>query len=226
MDEHAEDPLAYVSFVLRGEGYDAPPEAVWGEHDTDGEPRSLCVLERAVSPGEPLPSDEARDEWDGNPLYHVYPTSMRGKRAAQSNYGASMGNQLFGGGPFAADPRFGGATGVYAFHGHDPTGKDISGVFSHTDYGASLTEIRDGASKTIMLGEVRPKCSWHVRDGWMHWNSLSHVLYLRTASMSATYRLCRIITHRVLPFRVRLLHDQESILPLFLRSTHQLGDQF
>jgi prepilin-type N-terminal cleavage/methylation domain-containing protein/prepilin-type processing-associated H-X9-DG protein len=115
------------------------------------------------------PSDETSDDWNGDQLYHGTPVSMQGQRAAQSNYGASMGNQYFAGGPFLADPaRFQGASD----HGHDDTGQQISGVFGHTAFGASIAEIRDGTSKTIALGEVRPKCSWHVRDGWMHWNSL------------------------------------------------------
>jgi prepilin-type N-terminal cleavage/methylation domain-containing protein len=115
------------------------------------------------------PSDETADDWNGNPLYHGAPVSMQGQRAAQSNYGSCMGNQAFGGGPFFADEtRFQGPS----LHGHDPTGKEISGVFGHTAYGARISEIRDGTSKTIALGEVRPKCSWHLRDGWMHWNSL------------------------------------------------------
>ena len=59
-----------------------------------------------------------------------------------------------------------------AMHGHDLTGRDISGVFSHLAWGARIDDIFDGTTNTIALGEVRPKCSWHVRDGWMHPNAL------------------------------------------------------
>jgi hypothetical protein len=47
--------------LVAGEVYDAPPEAVWG----DGGANVLCVMERDVGSGEPLPVDEAhgRFEW-------------------------------------------------------------------------------------------------------------------------------------------------------------------
>jgi hypothetical protein len=47
--------------LVAGETFDAPPEAVWG----DAGPNVLCVLERDVASGEPLPvgDAEARFEW-------------------------------------------------------------------------------------------------------------------------------------------------------------------
>jgi hypothetical protein len=47
--------------LVRGEGVDAPAEAVWPE-DGDG-PSVMCVLERHVSPDDPLPALEARDRF-------------------------------------------------------------------------------------------------------------------------------------------------------------------
>jgi prepilin-type N-terminal cleavage/methylation domain-containing protein/prepilin-type processing-associated H-X9-DG protein len=113
------------------------------------------------------PSDEKK-YWDGNPLYHNQPSSTKGQRWAASNYAVSMGNQAFGACPFGGN-QFG--TGS-SFHGHDLTGSLISGVFSHIAWGAAIEEIRDGTSNTIAIGEIRPKCSYHARDGWMHINSL------------------------------------------------------
>lgn len=123
------------------------------------------------------PSDGKPTYWGGNPLYHSYPASTKDQKRATSNYAASMGNQAFGACPFGGnmfpleqtDPakRYG-ASG----HGHDDTGRYISGVFSHISWGASIAEITDGTSNTIAVGEIRPKCSWHARDGWMHFNSL------------------------------------------------------
>jgi prepilin-type N-terminal cleavage/methylation domain-containing protein/prepilin-type processing-associated H-X9-DG protein len=113
------------------------------------------------------PSDEKK-YLDGNPLYHSSPNSTKGQKWATSNYGASMGNQAFGACPFGGN-QFGNGP---SYHGHDTTGTQISGVFSHIAWGAAIQDIRDGTSNTIAIGEIRPKCSWHARDGWMHINSL------------------------------------------------------
>ena len=79
-----------------------------------------------------------------------------------------MGNQAFGACPFGGNTY---GTGP-SYHGHDNTGSELSGVFSHCAYGASIAEITDGTSNTIAMGEIRPKCSWHAMDGWMHINAL------------------------------------------------------
>jgi prepilin-type N-terminal cleavage/methylation domain-containing protein/prepilin-type processing-associated H-X9-DG protein len=113
------------------------------------------------------PSDE-QEYLDGNPLYHGTGSSTQGQKWATSHYAASMGNQAFGACPFQGN-MFGNGP---SFHGHDLTGKEISGVFSHIAWGANIAEVRDGTSNTIAMGEMLPKCSYHARDGWMHINSL------------------------------------------------------
>jgi prepilin-type N-terminal cleavage/methylation domain-containing protein len=110
------------------------------------------------------PSDKQEYFTTGNPLYAI----TNGLRQATSNYGASMGNQAFGACPFGGN-MFG--TGAN-FHGHSLDGSDISGVFSHLAWAAAIHQITDGTSNTIIVGEIRPKCSWHAQDGWMHINSL------------------------------------------------------
>ncbi|MBN1909618.1 MAG: DUF1559 domain-containing protein [Pirellulales bacterium] len=113
-------------------------------------------------------SDDAPQYWGGNELYWSSPSSTQHQKRATSNYGASMGSQRF----------MAGYTGNYFnpngydSHGHSLEGSHLSGVFSHLAWGASIKDITDGTSNTIALGEVRPRCSWHVRDGWMHVNSL------------------------------------------------------
>jgi prepilin-type processing-associated H-X9-DG protein len=57
-------------------------------------------------------------------------------------------------------------------HGNTNDGKLISGIFGHADFGAAFADVRDGLSNTFAVGEMRPKCSWHAADGWMHFNSL------------------------------------------------------
>jgi prepilin-type processing-associated H-X9-DG protein len=48
---------------------------------------------------------------------------------------------------------------------------DTAGVFSRYGYSARLGEISDGLSNTIFMGEVRPECWSHQREGWAHWNN-------------------------------------------------------
>ncbi|MEA1951348.1 MAG: DUF1559 domain-containing protein [Planctomycetota bacterium] len=114
------------------------------------------------------PSDGTPKYWGGNEYFWKYPVSTKNQNRATSNYGASMGSQAFSNGPFVGNV-FGNGPSV---HGHSWDGSDLSGVFSHVGWAASIRDIPDGTSNTIALGEVRPKCSWHVRDGWMHINSL------------------------------------------------------
>jgi len=113
------------------------------------------------------PSDERPRYWDGNPLYHNTGASTKGQKRATANYGACIGNQYFWTCSFPGN-LFG--TGP-AGHADTLNPSQVSGVFSHMIYGASISEIRDGTSNTIAMGEVRPKCAWHLWDGWMHINA-------------------------------------------------------
>jgi prepilin-type N-terminal cleavage/methylation domain-containing protein/prepilin-type processing-associated H-X9-DG protein len=118
------------------------------------------------------PSDSDRGPMNGNPWWSrwgVTATSMKDRSPAPSNYSVSMGSQRFGG-PYQGNRFFTGSW--YAVHGDSSVGREISGVFSHVDYGSPFAAIRDGLSSTILLGEMMPKCSWHAQDGWMHFNSL------------------------------------------------------
>jgi prepilin-type N-terminal cleavage/methylation domain-containing protein len=113
------------------------------------------------------PSDVRGAPLDGNPFYNGSPVSMKGRDPAPANYAASMGSQLFAG------PYPGNVFGTGGdMHGDSPNPASISGIFGHTEFGAKFTEVTDGLSKTIAVGEMRPDCSWHAADGWMHYNSL------------------------------------------------------
>jgi len=61
MDAERVDLSAGLS-LERGELADVPPEAAFPE-DFDGEPAVLCVLERDVAAGDPLPTAEARERF-------------------------------------------------------------------------------------------------------------------------------------------------------------------
>ena len=118
------------------------------------------------------PSDDQQKYWNGNPINN----NTVGQNRATSNYAGSMGSQIFAGGPFLGNtfpPNGSDIHGNTSLFGPSGTGgAHLSGVFSHMAWGAAIPEITDGTSNTIAIGEVRPKCSAHVRDGWMAVNSL------------------------------------------------------
>lgn len=49
--------------------------------------------------------------------------------------------------------------------------RDFAGPFTRVGTQERLKAIRDGLSKTIFFGEVRPKCSEHARNGWVNSNN-------------------------------------------------------
>jgi prepilin-type processing-associated H-X9-DG protein len=96
---------------------------------------------------------------------------------ALTNYAPSMGNQLMGGDGAASCAGVGGNQGNMfgtgpAANGDSMYGVDISGAFSSMWWSANFRDITDGSSNTVCMGEVRPKCSWWLRGGWMNINSL------------------------------------------------------
>jgi prepilin-type N-terminal cleavage/methylation domain-containing protein/prepilin-type processing-associated H-X9-DG protein len=117
------------------------------------------------------PSDGEPTYWGGNPYYHSSPASTKSLKSATANYGACIGNQAFwkcttGGNMFGTGP---------SAHSDTLDGNQISGVFGHMAWSAKFNDIPDGLSNTIAVGEVRPKCSWHLWDGWMHINANSWI---------------------------------------------------
>ena len=92
------------------------------------------------------------------------------QKRAVSNYSASMGSQN-------NSPC--GTHNNYFGHGPDVRNDDwslslnrLSGVIGHWQVSARFADITDGLSNTIALGEVRPRCENHVRNGWLSFNAL------------------------------------------------------
>jgi prepilin-type N-terminal cleavage/methylation domain-containing protein/prepilin-type processing-associated H-X9-DG protein len=60
-----------------------------------------------------------------------------------------------------------------------PHSKTVSGVFARSTWAASIKEITDGTSKTIAMGEIRPRCSAFQ---WIHGWTLSEGLWFATTA--------------------------------------------
>lgn len=151
---------------------------------TTGNPEDVVLadgqlLRQSIIPGFICPSD-SHDGW------------INGKDRAVTNYAGSMGAQLMqspngcnlstivGTNPldtngdgeswFGTGDRERGDWGDY---------NRISGVFgrgggppSLYTWAARLNDITDGTSNVIAMGEVRPFCGDHARNGWMHSNAI------------------------------------------------------
>lgn len=91
----------------------------------------------------------------------------------QTNYAPNIGAQLM--------PGQGGTCALYpgnifgtgpSGHGSTHLGSNISGVFTRYAWAARMSDITDGTTKTILMGEIRPFCGDHHRGGWLNANAL------------------------------------------------------
>ncbi|MEK6257404.1 MAG: DUF1559 domain-containing protein [Planctomycetota bacterium] len=86
----------------------------------------------------------------------------------QSNYAPSQGSQKMTSNGNSCDIYPGNPFGTGAGkHGDFPDSSLVSGVFSRSVWSARLSDITDGTSNTIAMGEIRPRCSdQHATLGW------------------------------------------------------------
>lgn len=111
------------------------------------------------------PTDDHPGRWSGGAAHTA---DSNGQQRALSNYSPSMGSQANS--PCGTHNNFFGTGPTVRADTLDPN--LISGVFGHWAWAARMRDITDGTSNTIAMGEVRPKCEEHTRDGWMGENSL------------------------------------------------------
>lgn len=91
-----------------------------------------------------------------------------------SNYAPSQGSQRYHHNGCNVNETFG-ITGNrnHGNCGWTPSkGIGISGIICRGTWAASMKEISDGTSNTIVIGEIVPIYSNHQRNGWLHFNSL------------------------------------------------------
>lgn len=132
-------------------------------------------LHSFLAPGKPVykevivmlicPSDTHEKFWPGG--------GRSGRDGALANYGFSIGNQQFSqtcGSP--GQNMFGNGPVI---HADTLNPNEVSGVFSSMAFASTIKQITDGTANTILVGEVRPACSSHLRDGWMHVNSFTFI---------------------------------------------------
>ncbi len=100
----------------------------------------------------------------------TYLDSSTNQTRACSNYSGSMGSQNNNSCSCATHNNYFGNGG--SIRADSEAGNLISGVIGHVWWSAKLKEITDGQSKTILFGEVRPQCAWHIRKGWCNINSV------------------------------------------------------
>ncbi|HSG72116.1 MAG TPA: DUF1559 domain-containing protein [Planctomycetaceae bacterium] len=111
---------------------------------------------------------------DGHSVKSCYAYSMGNQRMDPNNTAWGACNQYFvNANPIPQGVLAGNMFGTgEAGHGNTMLAGQTSGVASRIGWAANFRDITDGTSNVILMGEVRPQCGDHMRNGWMHFNSM------------------------------------------------------
>jgi prepilin-type processing-associated H-X9-DG protein len=159
--------LRVLPFIEQGPLYNCIDFKLNPEISAISDPNGPIYVRTVSIPTFLCPTDDlVKPHWDNADygLNFVWSTDN-----ALTNYACSIGNQWFG---TASCEGVGGNQGNMfgtgpAANGDSMYAVDISGVFSSMWWSANLRDITDGSSNTICMGEIRPKCSFWLRTGWM-----------------------------------------------------------
>ena len=134
----------------------------------------------------PLPanwncSPEAqRNPLTGTPHYlkpipaYMCPTTPLGATdsgRAKATYAISIGNSHMGTQGDCGQNKYNSCGLGVSHHGDGDRSQHASGIGLRGPWSASIREIPDGTSNTIMCGETVPECSDHHWNGWLHFNA-------------------------------------------------------
>ena len=135
----------------------------------------------------PLPSRNVNNARDANnkllrQKFHVAafvcPSDTAGtnynNRSTVQNYAGSKGASSSGT-PAGGNPRTNGGprcpNKYLSFRKGTNAGSGVSGPFYRTGRSCKMRDVTDGLASTIFVGEVRPECSNHARQGWLQANN-------------------------------------------------------
>jgi prepilin-type N-terminal cleavage/methylation domain-containing protein/prepilin-type processing-associated H-X9-DG protein len=107
-------------------------------------------------PGYRCPSDTAGRSWNGLSVVQNYAGSK----------GATNAGSAVNGNPAGPCP-----DQFLAYRKPGASGNGVAGPFYRNGRCDRISDIRDGMTNTIFVGEVRPECSNHISQGWLQSNN-------------------------------------------------------
>jgi len=105
------------------------------------------------------PSDTAGSNFNGVSTVQNYAGSKGASNAGEPAAGHTTG------GAVACPNKY------LSYRRGGTSGSGVSGIFHRNSRSCKMRDVTDGLSNTIFVGEVRPECSNHIRNGWLASNN-------------------------------------------------------